>query len=202
MGVKFVNKGKYIDIIRSRMGDYRFNHSINVSKSAVELAKKYGADIDKAEIAGILHDCCKEIGGEQMLQIINDSGIILDVAEKNSPKLWHSIAGSCYVRDVLKIADEDIINAVRYHTTGRENMSLLEKIVFLADFISAEREYEDVEVMRKKAFCNLDDAMLYALKFTISSLVSRNLIVHHNTVKCYNDVLNNINISNKLRRGC
>lgn len=197
MEVKLLNKTDYTQIIRNKMGEYRFNHSINVAKAAVELANKYGADTAKAEIAGILHDCCKEIDKDEMLQIIRNSGIILDVAEENSPKLWHSIAGSCFARDVLKIDDEDIINAIRYHTTGRENMSLLEKIIFTADFISEERTYDDVEIMRKKAFEDLDDAMLYALQFTISSLVSRSLIVHHNTVKCYNDVLNRININNR-----
>lgn len=191
-----LNINDYTQIIRQRMGDYRFIHSVNVAKAAVKLAEIYGADITKAEIAGILHDCCKEISKDDMLQIIRDSGIILDSAEKNSPKLWHAIAGSCYVRDVLKIEDEDIINSIRYHTTGRENMSLLEKVIFTADFISDERSYDDIEIMREKAYRDLDEAMLYALKFTISSLVSRDLIVHHNTVKCYNDVLNKINFNN------
>ena len=185
----------YVEIIRSRMGDHRFIHSVNVAKSAVELAKKYGADENKAEIAGILHDSCKELNKDDMLQIIRDSGIILDNVEKNSPKLWHQVAGFCYARDVLKIEDKDILNAIRYHTTGRDGMSLLEKIIFIADFISDERQYDGVEIMREKASKSLEEAMLFGLQFTISNLASRELVIHHNAVKCYNEVL--IELNNK-----
>lgn len=192
MGVRTLNKD-FVEIIRSRMGDYRFNHSINVAKSAIELAEKYGADKEKAEIAGILHDSCKELDKEEMLQIINDSGIMLDVAEENSPKLWHAIAGYCYAKNALNIVDEDILNAIRYHTTGRANMSLLEKIIFIADFISEERVYNGVEIMREKANSSLEEAMLYGLQFTIGNLAERNLVIHPNAVECYNQVLINLN---------
>lgn len=180
---------KYLELIKSRMGEYRYTHSVNVAKSAVKLAEIYGADKEKAEIAGILHDCCKEIPKEEMLQIIANGGIILDVVEQNSDKLWHSIAGSCYVRDVLNINDEDIINAIKYHTTGRANMSLFEKIIFTADFISDERSYDGVEIMREKAYKDIDDAMLYGLKFTISDLSKRNLVIHSNAINCYNEIV-------------
>lgn len=183
----------YVEIIRSRMGDYRFKHSVNVAKSAVELAEKYGADVNKAEIAGILHDSCKELDKEDMLQIINDSGIMLDVAQQNSPKLWHAVAGYCYARDFLKIQDEDILNAINYHTTGRANMSLLEKIIFIADFISEERVYDGVEIMREKASRSLEEAMLFGLQFTISNLASKELVIHPDAVNCYNDILIKLN---------
>ena len=183
---------EYRSLIKKRMGERRYIHSVNVSKSAVELAKRYNADIEKAEIAGILHDCCKETPKDEMLQIIRCGGIILDATEKSSSKLWHAIAGSVYVRDVLKIDDIDIINSIRYHTTGRENMSMLEKIIFTADFISAERDYRDVDIMREKAFSDIDDAMLYGLRFTISDLVHRKLPIHSNAIHCYNDILCNL----------
>ena len=116
------------------MGDYRFSHSVNVAKEAKKLAKHYGADENKAEIAGILHDITKEMPKEQQLQIIIDSGIILDNVQLHAPKLWHGMSGSIVVRDELGIDDEDILNAIRYHTTGRAGMSLLEKVIFTADF--------------------------------------------------------------------
>lgn len=187
-----MNVSKYVNLIKTRMSDKRFTHSINVSKSAVLLAKHYGADENKAEIAGILHDCCKEIPKDEMLQIISDGGIMLDSSEKASPKLWHSIAGSCYIRDVLKIHDEDIINSVRYHTTGRAGMSLLEKIIFTADFISEERSYDGVDIMRKKAFENIDDAMLFGLQFTICDLSSRKHLINKNAIDCYNEIILNL----------
>ena len=123
------------------------------------------------------------------MQIILSGGIILDATEKSSSKLWHALAGACYVRDVLGIDDEDIFNAVKYHTTGRAGMSLLEKIIFTADFISDERSYSGVEIMREKAFDNIEDAMLFGLQFTISDLVKRKLPIHNNAILCYNDIL-------------
>ena len=187
-----MDKTEYIELIKDRMSEYRFNHSLNVAKAAVELAKHYGADIEDAEIAGILHDSCKELPNDEMLQIINDGGIILGDCEKHSSKLWHSIAGSCYARDVLKIDNQDIINAIKYHTTGRANMSLLEKIIFTADYISEERNFDGVDIMRKKAFVDIDDAMLFALQFTLSDLSKRKMVIHNNAVLCYNDVVINL----------
>lgn len=185
-----MNIQEYCSLIESRMGEKRYIHSVNVAKSAVKLAGLYNADTEKAEIAGILHDCCKEIPKEEMLQIMLDGGIILDAVEKETPKLWHSIAGSVYVRDNLNIKDIDIINSIKYHTTGRAGMSLLEKIIFVADFIGDEREYNGVEIMRDKAFNkSLEDAMLFGLKFTITDLVNRNLTIHSNAINCYNDTI-------------
>ena len=121
----------YKAIIRALMGDYRFDHSVNVAAEAVELAKLYGEDEEKAYTAGILHDITKEIPKDEQLKIIADGGILLDDVQKNAPKLWHSISGSVYIQTELGITDSDIINAVRYHTTGRANMSLLEKIIYI-----------------------------------------------------------------------
>lgn len=185
-----MNAEKYRSLIKNRMGERRYIHSLNVAKAAVALAEHYGADVNKAEISGILHDCCKEIPKDEMLQIIKRGGIILDATEKNSSKLWHAIAGSVYVRDELNIKDEDIINAIKYHTTGRVGMSLLEKIIFIADFIGEEREYDGVEIMREKAFTCLEDAMLFGLQFTITDLARRKLQIHSNAFFCYNDTIN------------
>lgn len=190
-----MNLDDYKKLIKSRMSDYRYTHSINVSKEAVRLAKKYGADTEKASLAGILHDITKETPKEEQLQIMTDGGIILDNVQKNSSKLWHGISGSVYIRDVLNITDEDILNAVRYHTTGRAGMSLLEKIIFIADFTSAERDYNGVKTMRKKADKALENAMLYGLQFTLKDLSKRAMIIHPDALACYNEIV--INYSTK-----
>lgn len=184
-----MNKSEYLSLIKDRMGQRRYIHSVNVAESAVELARRYGADEEKAEIAGILHDSCKEIPKDEMLQIMTQGGIILDAVEQGASKLWHPIAGSVYARDTLGIKDEDIINAIRYHTTGRAGMSLLEKVIFIADFISAERDYDGVDIMREKAFECLEDAMLFGLQFTITDLAKRKMTIHSNALACYNDVI-------------
>lgn len=183
---------EYKKIIKSMMSENRYNHCVNVSKEAVKLAKRYGGDEEKAAIAGILHDITKEMPKEEQLQIMLDSGIILDDIQKNAPKLWHGISGSVYIKNHFAIEDEDILNAVCYHTTGRAGMSLLEKIIFVADFTSEERIYKGVATMRKKSKKSLEDAMLYGFKFTFSDLSSRELAIHPDELACYNEiVLNN-----------
>ena len=152
---------EYKKIIKTMMSENRYNHCVNVSKEAVKLAKRYGGDEEKAAVAGILHDITKEMPKEEQLQIMLDSGIILDDIQKNAPKLWHGISGSVYIKNHLCIEDEDILNAICYHTTGRAGMSILEKIIFVADFTSEERTYKGVATMRKKSRKSLEDAMLY-----------------------------------------
>ncbi|MEE3474387.1 MAG: bis(5'-nucleosyl)-tetraphosphatase (symmetrical) YqeK [Ruminococcus sp.] len=183
---------EYKDFIRQKMGDYRFTHSVNVADEAVALAKIYGCDEELAYTAGILHDVTKEFPKDEQLQIIADGGIILDSVQKNAPKLWHSISGSVYVRDFLGIKNNDIINAVRYHTTGRAGMSLLEKIIYIADFTSAERSYKDVDIMRELSRKTLEDAMLFSCKFTIGNLSSKELAIHPDQLDCYNELVLNI----------
>ena len=183
---------EYKKIIKSMMSENRYNHCVNVSKEAVKLAKRYGGDEEKAAVAGILHDITKEMPKEEQLQIMLDSGIILDDIQKKAPKLWHGISGSVYIKKHFGIEDEDILNAICYHTTGRAGMSLLEKIIFVADFTSEERTYKGVATMRKKSRKSLEDAMLYGFKFTFSDLSSRELAIHPDELACYNEiVLNN-----------
>ena len=185
------NGNDYQSIIRKMMGDYRFTHSVNVASEAVALAKLYGADEHKAYIAGILHDITKEIPHEEQLQIIKDGGIILDDVQKTAPKLWHSISGSVYIRTELGINDEDIINAIRYHTTGRAGMSLLEKIIYTADFTSAERNYNGADIMREKSRRSLEEAMIYSCQFTLQNLSAKEAAIHPDQFFCYNDLVLN-----------
>lgn len=190
-----MNLDEYRNLIKSKMSEHRFVHSVNVSKEARKLAKIYGADAEKAAIAGILHDITKEMPVEEQLKIITDSGIILDNVQKNAPKLWHGISGIIYIKENLDINDADILNAIRYHTTGRAGMSLLEKIIFVADFTSQERTYKGVSTMRKKSRKTLDEAMLYGFKFTFSDLSKRELAIHPDELACYNEiVLSNISL--------
>ncbi len=182
---------KYRNIIRSMMGDYRYTHSVNVAEEAVLLAKRYGCNEQKAYIAGILHDITKEIPHEEQLQIIRDGGIILDDVQQNAPKLWHSISGSVYVNTKLGITDSDIINAVRYHTTGRADMSLLEKIIYTADYTSKERSYNGADIMREKSRKSLEEAMIFSCQFTLQNLSSKEAAIHPDQLFCYNDLVLN-----------
>lgn len=179
----------YKSIIRPLMGDYRYIHSCNVAEEAVILAKLYGCDEEKAYTAGILHDITKEFPKEEQLQIIRDGGIILDDVQKNAPKLWHSVSGSVYIQTHLGLTDEDVINAIRYHTTGRANMSLLEKIIYTADYTSAERSYNGADVMREKSRNSLEEAMIFSCQFTLQNLSEKQAAIHPDQLFCYNDLV-------------
>ena len=117
-----MNKDIYLKELNT-LSEYRRIHSLNVSKEAVRLAEKYGADAEKAEIAGLLHDITKEMDDETQLKIIESGGIMLTAVEKASPQLYHAMSASVYVRTHFGIEDDDICSAIRYHTTARANMS-------------------------------------------------------------------------------
>ncbi len=176
-------------VIRSMLGDYRYTHSLNVADSAVYLARLFGEDENVAYVAGLLHDVTKDTPKEKQLELCEKAGIILTPSEKANKNLWHAMSGAAYLETVLNIKNRDIINAVRYHTTGRAGMSKLERIIYTADFISAERSYPDVEVMRTLSAKSLDEADLYALKFCITKLVKDGLILHTDSVDFYNELV-------------
>lgn len=180
---------QFIEIIRGRLTPKRFEHSLAVAEQAEHLAPIYGADIRKARTAGILHDIMKDAEHSAQLQIFHDFGIILDNAEKASPTCWHARAGAVFIERVLHVDDPDIVNAVRYHTTGRAGMSPLEKAVFIADFTSADRDYPDVGEMRRLADIGSAPAMEYALAYTIRDLVNKAAVIHPDAIDCYNELI-------------
>lgn len=180
---------EYKQLLSSILDEYRYIHTLNVADSAKQLAKLYGEDETKAYLAGLLHDIMKNTDKNKQLQIMQKDGIILTESEKNNPKLWHAMAGASYIKLELGIMDSEIINAVRYHTTGRAKMSKFEKIIYIADFISAERNYPDVNKMRELSQISLEKASLYALKFSIGKLASEALVIHTDSVEFYNELI-------------
>ena len=172
-------------LLKEKLDEYRLNHSECVSECAAALAEKYGADVGKARVAGLLHDVMKNAPANEHLLCVKN----LTEVELNNPKVWHQISGECFLRSNAIITDEEILGAVRWHTTGRAGMTLLEKIVYVADFISADREYKDVDVVRKLADISLEHAMLYTTRYTIGKLAASDMLIHPATVECYNDML-------------
>lgn len=177
---------KYKELLQKRLTAKRYNHSLCVADEAVRLTQIYGGNSEKAYLAGLLHDITKNASKDEHLHIFNQFGIILNEIEENAEKLWHAISGAAYIQHILGINDSEIINAIRYHTTARENMSHLEKILYLADFTSIDRDYDDVDVMREKVETSMEQAMNYALSYTINDLLSQGKPLHLDTVKAYN----------------
>lgn len=184
-------KEEYVNLIKERLSDYRFHHCVCVAEKAVELAKKNNLDEEKAYIAGILHDITKEESLELQKELIESNGYKMTQLEINSPNVYHQMSGAEYIKSVLKIDDEDIIGGVRYHTTGRADMTDFEMLIYLADFTSADRNYPDVEKMREETDKGFLNGMLYSLKYTITKLANQEKQIHPDTLHCYNWVLGN-----------
>lgn len=180
---------QYGPLLQKRLSERRYRHSLAVMKQAVFLAKRYGAQMHAAAMAGLLHDICKDEPQRKLLQFLENSDIILSAEEVISPQLWHAIAGSEYCRSVLGITDLDVLAAIRYHTTARAGMSLLEQVVYLADLTSNDRDYPDVAVMRRLAETDIPQAMRYAMDYIIGDLLHRGAPLHPDTVGCYNELV-------------
>ena len=173
-------------LLRGRLSEKRFIHSLNVADECRKLAQKYGEDEEKAYFAGLVHDICKEIPAQQMKEDALNSGLALSFAEQNTKALWHAVAGAAYIRDVLGINDSDIINSVRFHTIARAGMSKLEEIVYIGDLISADRTYKDVKKFRKLAYQDMNEVMLEALIFSIESVTDKKGLIPDYTIQAYN----------------
>lgn len=182
---------EFLEEIKKRLNPDRLYHSLNVADEAKKLAKHYGADEQKAFTAGLLHDVLKNTPDSELLQYFERNGIMLTETERASRKTWHAMAGADFLRRELHVTDEDILSAVRWHTTGRAGMTLLDKVLFIADFISADRDYPGVERMREKAYVSLEDAMLEGLQFTINELVENAWPVHEDSIRAYNELVIN-----------
>lgn len=177
---------KYEEVIKPLMGAKRFKHSVNVAEMSLTLAKKFGADENKAYLAGILHDCRKEAEKSEALSEAEKSGYYIDPAERDCFKLWHGIAGAYYIANELKITDKEILDAVRYHTVGRADMSKIEKIVFLADMVSKERSYTYAEIYREAVLKDLDNGMFQTLRWSITKTAATGGRIPICTLEAYN----------------
>ncbi|HHW02000.1 MAG TPA: HD domain-containing protein [Thermoanaerobacterales bacterium] len=175
--------------LKACMKESRFKHSLGVMETSVILARLYGADVKKAEIAGLIHDCARDIPVQTQLKMAENFGILLDDIERLEPALIHGPLGAAIARKDYGIEDEEILNAVKLHTTGNENMTLLEKIIFLSDYIEPGRCFPGVEDLRVKAFKDLDEAMICAYDSTIRYVTEKGCFLHPRTVWARNSIL-------------
>ncbi len=171
------------DMVRRTLSPKRFLHTMNVKKLAVRMAQHYGVDTEKAALAAVLHDSAKELPRTELLQIMQDNAIIKKGTQNRPEPVWHGICAAILAKTQWNVQDEEILSAIACHTTGKENMSKLDKILFLADMTSAERDYPGVEELRSLEMRNLDKAMIQALKMTISFVEQKNAIADPESAK-------------------
>lgn len=177
-----------LEQMKERMPEKRYVHTKGVATTAMHLAYIYGEDPEKAEIAGILHDSVKYADKKWLKQII--------ISEKMDPllldfhhELWHAPVGSYIALNEFNIKDGDILQAIKYHTTGRAGMSNLEKIIYISDMIEPSRNFPEIDVLRDKAETNLDDAMRSCITHTIKFLIEKKQPVFPDSFHCYNDLM-------------
>lgn len=175
-------------VIKQMLSPKRYEHSIGVANTARQLAQLYGEDADKAELAGIVHDIAKELPKEELLKLCEKGGIAVNEIEAQNPTLLHGPAGAVLIGD-YGIDDEDIKNAVRYHTVGRGQMSVLEKIIYLADIIEPSRDFPEVEELRALAQKDLDAAMARCVLYLIGWNMSKGMLIHKNTIDLWNQLV-------------
>ena len=159
----------------------RIPHVLGTEQEAVRLAERYGADVEKARVAALLHDCTKRLSMEEQLALCHAYGIKLDELEQNALKLLHSKTGAAIARDVFDV-DDEIYHAIWYHTTGHAGMTLLEKIIYLADYIEPTRDFPGVDALREACYEDLNKGLLMGLEMTIEEMTNMGNPVHHATI--------------------
>lgn len=176
-----------IKYLKKNLTPKRIAHSVSTANVAARLAKKHGADEQKAYIAGLLHDVAKGKCRHGLKIFADMYGIEADEIERENPELLHGRMGAAMVEDELNITDKDILDAICWHTTGRAGMSLLEKIIYLADIIEPMREFEGIEEIRVLAESDIDAAMCRAINKVMDFVQRKGFVLHPNSIKAYND---------------
>ena len=193
---------EYRKTLEKDLDQNRFEHSLGVEYTSACLAFIHGEDVMKARIAGLLHDCAKCIPHGEQIKIMEKAGQPPLREELDNQSLLHSKCGAIIARDKYDIDDTDILNAIRFHTVGRPNMSLLEKIVYIADFIEPTRkELQIMKDVRKAAFINIDQALLWIMESVTGYVRSKGLEPAPSSVAAYEYYKNQIKINEELRNG-
>ena len=172
--------------LKGRLTASRFEHTISVSFICTALAMRYGCDLNKAELAGLLHDCAKPYGDDEIIRKCRKQGLSLTDDELKAPVVLHAKYGAWLAKHKYRINDEEIINAIRWHTTGRPEMSTLEKIVFTADYIEPRRDRAaNLTLVRSMAFADLDECVYLILKDTLDYLAGKGSFVDSMSKQAY-----------------
>ncbi|MDY2980658.1 MAG: bis(5'-nucleosyl)-tetraphosphatase (symmetrical) YqeK [Fusobacterium sp.] len=178
---------KLREIVKNKLPEKRYIHTLGVEKVCVELAKKYGVDEEKIRVAALLHDYLKKDNVETLKEICKDMPEAKGY--ENLPEIFHSLAGYEVVKKEFEIDDEDILNSIKYHTIGRKNMSILEKIIYIGDAIEENRDYPNVDEIRKKTFQDIDEGIIFEISRKLEYLKEKGGIIHKNTKEMLEDLV-------------
>ena len=180
--LKHLPLSKLRPVALSYLKHKRIPHVLGTEQEAIRLAERYGADVEKARVGALLHDCTKKLDLPEQLALCERYGIPLDELERQTLKLLHAKTGAAIARDVFGV-DKEIYNAILWHTTGRAGMTLLEKILYLADYIEPSRDFPGVDKLRTVCYKDLDAGLLMGLEMTIGEMNAMGNPVHHATIE-------------------
>ncbi|NEW05141.1 HD domain-containing protein [Paenibacillus sp. SYP-B3998] len=187
-----MDREQLISAVKEQMPEKRWLHTLGVMETAVILAKRYGADPSKADLAAILHDYCKYWPVQEQAKIIRENNDLPQDLLAYDKELWHSHAGAYMAKSQFGVHDEEILDAIRYHTSGREGMTLLDKIVCLADYMEPGRDFPGVHNIREIAEHSIEKALIAGFDSTISFLVSKGKRIYPLTILTRNDLIEQI----------
>lgn len=182
-------KAPAFDQIVDAIGEKRYKHILRVTETAEKLAKIHGVDVEKARTAALFHDICKYKDNARLWKEAERLNVKDLGSFKAFPQVLHAYVAAEAARVDYGIEDEEILRAIRYHTTGTENMSPVEEVVFLADYLEPMRNFDGVDELRKKAEADLKEAMAASLQGNLLFLIKQGTAVHLDTVRCYNDYM-------------
>jgi len=186
-----MDRNKLIEAVKAQMPTRRWEHTLGVMETSVMLARQYGCDPDKAYIAAILHDVCKYWPVKEQESVLRDNGLSTDLLDYDK-ELWHAPAGAIVAKRDYGIDDEEVLNAIRYHTSGRVGMSLLEKVVCLADYIEPGRDFPGVNNIREIAEHSVEKALVAGFDGTIRFLLDKGRKIYPLTVLTRNSLIEEI----------
>lgn len=183
-----MDQDKALEIVKEQLTEKRYEHTLGVMETALQLAKNNSVDEKKAELSAIFHDYAKFRPKEEMERIIIEQNMPRQLLQYHH-ELWHAPVGAYLVKTEAGITDEDVLQAIRFHTTGNKNMTKLDKIIFLADYIEPGRRFPGVDEVREVAAKNLNEAVIMALKNTIKFLLDKNQMIYPDTLETYNSLI-------------
>ncbi len=181
-----MKRDRITEQLNKNLSGKRFEHTLGVTYTAACLAMRYGADMDKARTAGLLHDCAKALSSKEKLNACRKLGIPISEVEEKNPELLHAKLGACFAKKDYGVDDPEILSAITWHTTGKPGMNLLDKILYIADYMEPNRDQApNLPRVRELAFVDLDECLFLILKDTVTYLESRNISVDPITQETY-----------------
>ncbi len=186
-----ISRDELLEKVANQMSNHRFQHVLRVEKKALELARRYHVNLEQASIAALVHDYAKERDDGEMIKLIKSQDFSKELLEYGNP-IWHGIVGAYIIEEELGITDQDILDAVRLHTTGAANMSELSKLIYVADYIEEGRDFPGVDEARKLSEIDLDEAVKFEAYQTLNYLLKRKQRIYPKSIETYNTwVVNN-----------